>query len=178
MRKVIAVRIGAAVAAILLAVSIAPELRAGQTNVESGNHGPASDDEGHGFHTHHLELFTGYARKESSKKKDGGKVGLEYEYQFIEWLGAKAFVDYEGGDFDKWLFGGGPSFHIPETPIVLFVGGGAELKDNKTKAFLRLSGEVQIKLTDTWFVAPAGGYDFADNGHGVWFVGVLLGAGF
>ena len=157
MRRRFAVRMGAAVAAILLAVSIAPEIRAGETNIGSVRQGPASDDEGHGFHTHHLELFAGYARKDSSKKKDAGKVGLEYEYQFVEWLGARAFVDYESGDFDKWLFGGGPSFHIPETPIVLFVGGGAELKDNKTKAFLRLSGEVQIELTDTFFVAPTGG---------------------
>lgn len=166
------------VAAILAGGWSAPGLAAGGTDEAGGGQEAAADHKAHDFHTHHVGVFAGYARKDSSKKKDGGKVGLEYEYQFVKWLGARAFVDYEGGDFDKWLVGGGAAFHVPETPIVLFVGGGAEIKDSKAEAFLRLAGEVKIKLTDSWSVAPAGGYDFADSGDGTWFVGVLLVKGF
>ena len=48
----------------------------GQTDVLLASDAP------HAFHNHHLGIFTGYAEKNAKKRKDGFKVGLEYEYQF------------------------------------------------------------------------------------------------
>ena len=79
------------------------------------------------------------AVKDADKLKDGFKIGLEYEYQFIEWLGVRGFADYEAGKLDKWLFGAGASFHVPKTGLGLFVGGGVETRRGHTDEFFRLS---------------------------------------
>ena len=130
------------------------------------------------FYRHNLGIFHGYARKDTKKSKDGYKVGLEYEYQFIKEFGLRVFADYEAGDLNKWLFGGGGSFHVPKTGLIAFLGGGIERKNGKSEEFLRLSGEYKFKLKDGLFVAPAAGYDFGRKGSGAWFAGMMIGVGF
>jgi len=138
---------------------------------------PEHGDE-YAFHHHHLGLFLGYAVKDADKIKDGFKVGLEYEYQFIKWLGVRGFADYEAGDLDKWLFGGGASFHVPKTGLGIFTGGGVETHGGHSDSFFRLSAEYKFKLNDKWSVAPAVGYDFGRDESGAFFVGAMLGFGF
>ncbi len=134
--------------------------------------------EHHTFHHHHLGVFTGYVEKDAKKKKGGFKTGLEYEYQFLEWLGVRGFVDYEAGDLKKWLYGGGAAFHLPDTGAVFFVGGGNERSGSKNEAFLRLSGEYQFHISEDILMAPTGGYDFPEKGKGAWFAGVMWGVSF
>jgi hypothetical protein len=142
-----------------------------------GDPGPLAEP-GHTFHNHHLGLFNGYSWKDEKKRKEGYKVGLEYEYQFNEWFGVRGFVDYESGDLKEWLYGAGLALHCPKIPIVLFVGGGAETKGSHSSALLRLSAEYQIPMGDTFYLAPTGGYDFVDGSDGTWFAGIMLGMSF
>lgn len=141
-------------------------------------HASAAHDNEHAFHNHHLGLFLGYAVKDADKLKDGFKVGVEYEYQFIKWLGVRGFADYEAGKLDKWLFGAGASFHVPKTGIGLFVGGGIETRRGHTDEFFRLSGEYKVALNDTWSLAPTVGYDFGRTESGAFFAGIMVGTGF
>jgi hypothetical protein len=36
------------------------------------------------FSKHHIGLFTAYATKETKKRKEAFKIGLEYDYQFLK----------------------------------------------------------------------------------------------
>ena len=133
---------------------------------------------GHSFHNHHLGIFNGYARKDDKKVKDGYKIGLEYEYQFSEWFGVRGFLDYEFGDLKKWIYGAGLGIHVPDTGLVLFVGGGVEVKGSHSEAILRLSAEYQFYVSEKIYLAPTAGYDFVNDREGAWFAGVMLGTSF
>jgi len=126
-----------------------------------------------------LSFFSGYAAKDTEKRQDVWKVGVEYEYQFLEWLGARGFVDYEGGDLKKWLYGAGASVHVPKTHVIVFVGYGAENKDgHKEEDFFRLSAEYKFKVTEKGFIAPVIGYDFGRKDKGAFFLGLMVGTKF
>ena len=166
-----------AAAGALLVIAATPAAQAGQpVPLEPVTYEAPHDD--HAFHTHHLALFNGYARKNSNKRKDGYKIGVEYEYQFHELLGVRGFADYEAGDLNKWLFGVGPSLHMPGCDFVLYPAIGWERKNGESDTFFRLSGEYQFHLTDVVTFSPTAGYDFARRGDGAWFVGAFIGIGF
>jgi hypothetical protein len=130
------------------------------------------------FSNHHLGLFTGYAAKETKKRKEGFKIGVEYEYQFHKMTGVRGFVDYEAGDLDNWLAGVGLAFHTPKVPIIVFVGGAFELEEGKYEEFFRIAGEYKFKLNHAIFIAPGVGYDAGRRDNSVWFVGLIFGTSF
>lgn len=136
------------------------------------------DDHDHEFKRHHLGLFLGYVRKDTEKRKEGGKIGLEYEYQFHQYWGVRGFVDYEGGDLNTWLYGAGVAFHVPKTHLILFAGGAFEREHGKNEEFLRLAAEYKFKLRGGYFLAPVIGYDAGRTDHSAWFGGVMVGTSF
>jgi hypothetical protein len=130
------------------------------------------------FSKHHIALFTGYATKDTKKRKEGFKVGLEYEYQFHKMFGVRGFADYEGGDLDTWLSGGGIAFHVPQVPIIAFVGVAFEFGEGKREEFLRIMGEYKFKLKRKLYIAPAVGYDYGRRDKSVLFAGLEFGTSF
>ena len=155
------------------------DLHAADSTPVEDDKAPVLEPAPHPFKHHHLGVFLGYAAKDTTKRKDGFKVGLEYEYQFHELLGARAFVDHESGSLNTWLTGAGLSFHTPKVPLIFFVGGAFEADDGKKGAFLRVSAEYKIKLTKKLFVAPVVGYDAERvQAKSAWFAGAMVGTSF
>ena len=137
--------------------------------------GTISGEGEHSWHPNHLSLFAGYTT--DLDKKDGYKIGIEYERRLSDHFGLGVTFDFTGKDFEIYALSvGATAYPFKDLPMVLGAGVGAKFYSKQTKPFIRTLIAYDFHVNSI-SISPTIFYDIYER-ENLLSPGICLGIGF